>query len=429
MMPQNEITIFAEVIKGQEQSLRDCLEKIDADVNNNSLLPFSRMSENLHFARFIFLPAPDSVISSKLVFLANVDCSQSSFLEEMVKTCGTGIDQVFNHCEGYPERSSRDNQAREVFLKQNMIPASAYYVNTIGRSVKQILSEAKLRDEIQYFLDQSNNHASKAATQIRQDIIDHISKHEFLPDLLKKREAPPQSWKIKEQARFITILAMLIVLGIILFPFVLVWIVIVQILENNDKRSQQRPDIQRLTALRANEDYLAHNQFSAVGFIKPGIIRLITLQVVLFIANFTLRHIYNKGDLAAVPPLGLDGVDTIHFARWVMIDNNKRLFFASNYDGSLESYMGDFVDKVAWGLNLVFSNGIDYPKTRWLVFEGARDEQAFKNFISNRQLFTQVWYAPYGHLTAVNIANNEAIRDGLHGEMNEVEAQRWLQRF
>jgi hypothetical protein len=34
------------------------------------------------------------------------------------------------------------------------------------------------------------------------------------------------------------------------------------------------------------------------------------------------------------------------------------MLFASNYDGSLESYMDDFINKVAWGLNLVFSNGV-----------------------------------------------------------------------
>ena len=65
---------------------------------------------------------------------------------------------------------------------------------------------------------------------------------------------------------------------------------------------------------------------------------------------------------------------TIHFARWVFIDGKRRMFFASNYDGSLESYMDDFIDKVAWGLNLVFSNGVGYPRTSWLVRGGARNE-------------------------------------------------------
>ena len=75
--------------------------------------------------------------------------------------------------------------------------------------------------------------------------------------------------------------------------------------------------------------------------------------------DYATRHVFNRGNLA--------GVKTIHFARWVFLDGRRRVFFASNYDGSLESYMDDFIDKIAWGLNLVFTNGVGYPKTRWLV--------------------------------------------------------------
>ena len=39
------------------------------------------------------------------------------------------------------------------------------------------------------------------------------------------------------------------------------------------------------------------------------------------------------------------------------------MFFSSNYDGSLESYMNDFIDKAAWGLNAIFSNGDGFPRT------------------------------------------------------------------
>ena len=68
---------------------------------------------------------------------------------------------------------------------------------------------------------------------------------------------------------------------------------------------------------------------------------------------------------------GADGwpVSTIHFARWVFLNRKKRLRFASNYDGSLESYMDDFINKVGSGLNVVFGNGIAYPRTRWMVLD------------------------------------------------------------
>ena len=116
--------------------------------------------------------------------------------------------------------------------------------------------------------------------------------------------------------------------------------------------------------LAALEDHLVQNPFTAIGHVKPGRFRRWTLVVILFYLDYATRHFFNRGDLS--------GVKTIHFARWVFIDGKRRVFFASNYDGSLESYMDDFIDKVAWGLNLVFSNGVGYPRTSWLVRGGAQ---------------------------------------------------------
>jgi hypothetical protein len=124
-------------------------------------------------------------------------------------------------------------------------------------------------------------------------------------------------------------------------------------------------------------------------------------------------------------------VRSIHFARWVAIDDRRRLIFASSYDGSLESYMDEFIDKVAWGLNAVFSNGAGYPRTRWLVLDGANDERAFKAFLRNRQIPTQVWYSAYDELSTINIENNAAIRAGLTGAEapSRAEAEAWLARL
>ena len=57
--------------------------------------------------------------------------------------------------------------------------------------------------------------------------------------------------------------------------------------------------------------------------------------------------------------------------------------------------MDDFIDKVAWGLNAAFSNGYGFPKTRWLFFDGARDELAFKQFLRSHQHPTEVWFSAY----------------------------------
>jgi hypothetical protein len=87
--------------------------------------------------------------------------------------------------------------------------------------------------------------------------------------------------------------------------------------------------------------------------------------------------------------------------------------------------MDDFIDKVAWSLNAAFSNGVGYPRTRWLIGAGAKDEEAFKNYIRRRQVPTQLWYSAYPDLTALNIGANARVRAGLRGTMEPDEVAAW----
>jgi hypothetical protein len=145
------------------------------------------------------------------------------------------------------------------------------------------------------------------------------------------------------------------------------------------------------------------------------------VRLVLWLLNTGSRHVFTRANLS--------GIKTIHFARWLVLDDWHRVIFTSNYDGSLESYMNDFIDKVAYGLNASFSNGIGYPKTRFLLFDGARREQEFKDFLRRHQIDTQVWYSAYDRLSALNVDNNAYIRSGLFGTMSRADAQAWLARL
>lgn len=211
---------------------------------------------------------------------------------------------------------------------------------------------------------------------------------------------------------------LVLVLLPVLIPVLPIWLLLLRIHELSDAAPHFKPDDAHIQDLAALEDHVAQNQFTAVGYVKPGWFRRLTVWGILLAANYGTRHIFNKENLA--------GVKTIHFARWVVINEQRRVIFASNYDGSLESYMDDFIDKVAWGLNAFFSNGVGFPKTSWLIFGGAKDEQAFKDYLRIHQIPTQVWYSAYDHLIALNIANNAKIRAGLYSKMNKTEAEEWL---
>ena len=190
-------------------------------------------------------------------------------------------------------------------------------------------------------------------------------------------------------------------------------------MRSSDPEIAPRIDPAHAHQLAMLEDHDVTNQFSAMGQIKPGPFRRWLLTFLLWVINYTARHIYNHGRLARV--------STIHFARWVFLDDKKRLLFASNYDGSLEGYMDDFINKVGFGLNVVFGNGVGYPTTNWLILDGAKDEQKFKYVLRRHQLPTEVWYNAYPGLTAYDRHRNLLIRQGLEKpSMSDSEARQWL---
>lgn len=161
------------------------------------------------------------------------------------------------------------------------------------------------------------------------------------------------------------------------------------------------------------------NQYTAFGQVRPGgFARRLTIAA-LWLINFASPLLYPAGHLARVR--------TIHFARWVFLDGKRRALFASNYDGSYESYMDDFVNKVSFGLNLAFSQALNWPRTHFLLWGGAEYEQDFKNYQRRHTLPTEVWYKAYPGLTLVDIDRNTRIRQGLERRsMTDTEIRQWL---
>jgi len=422
MTHQVALTIIAEIKAGEVEDIKQLLKTMSDNAACNSIIPFGKFS-NIHFARLFVLDESidlsGRLIPPCLVFMSECDAPLDRLLNELVDIAGEGLDKVYSHCVDYLSLSEITRKRRLAYLRSKMVNAGAFYVNTVGRTVQQIHQEAQLRNAIQDFLDHSQQDWSgRSSLEVRAKIQAYIRSDRTLNWARKPPAQPGLFFKLKETLHLVGIPLLLLVLFPVLILALPVWLLLLRIHELSDAAPDIKPDDAHVEELAGLEDFGAQNQFSAVGYIKPGWFRRLTLLGILLAANYGTRHIFNKENLA--------GVKTIHFARWVVIDEQRRVIFASNYDGSLESYMDDFIDKVAWGLNAVFSNGVGYPKTNWLIFNGAKDEQAFKNYIRVHQIPTQVWYSAYEYLTALNIANNAKIRAGLSRNMSETEAEEWL---
>jgi len=424
-MQQSAYTLCTAIKPEAINDLKAVLAEINRDVDGNNIMPFKKMNDT-HFARFVILEEvtdeKGQSIQAKLIFSSNFDGYLETHLKQMVQSTGEGLDQIFRFCEGYPDETRRTPESRLNYLHSHQIAVQAFYINTIGRTLQQIQKDVQLHDAVEEFLDKkewSDFNAEKVRSAIQDFVANSPSLNWATPSATRRKSF----WSASEIFKFSIILIALLILLPVLIPILLVGLVILRIKEkqDNSKSDTLLRNLRRRPELVDHEDYAVQNQFSAIGFVKPGWFRYLTLKIVLWGLNFAAHFIYNNGKLTVI--------DTIHFFRLVMLDQNRRVIFLSNYDGSLESYMDDFINKVAWGLNAAFSNGVGYPKTNWLIKDGAKDEQAFKAFINERQIVSQVWYTAYPSLSAVNLRNNAKIREGLWSKMKTKDIEKWLQRF
>jgi hypothetical protein len=387
----------------------------------NPILPFQEF-ENLHFARFVVLDdqtlddihaiygLPRREFPLYLAFLCDFDGPPNEFLEALVKRAEPGLRRVFSCCEGFT-----DDTDTAQWIRIHDIPIATRYVNWRGRTMRQVREEARLRQAVRSYLD-SAGVVSGAAEQIRLRVRAFVENEVAAGRLALTPVARPSlGEKIADAVHFVGG-GLLLALAL---PFVLVLVVArIRPLEKTDRVFAPRPDPVRAAELAVIEDHEVTNQFSAMGSIKPGFARLWVLRYILWLIDWAARHLFGKGRLARVR--------TIHFARWVFLDGRKRILFASNYDGSLESYMDDFINKVGFGLNVVFSAGIGYPATRWMLKDGSHDELSFKYYLRRHQLPTDVWYNAHPGITAAELERNGRIRKGLDEEaLSEDAAREW----
>jgi hypothetical protein len=285
-------------------------------------------------------------------------------------------------------------------------PPAAFYVNWRGRTMRQVREESAVAAAVSRCLRADPSMLRRPLRDIHATLRRHVEAEVAAGRLALTPEQPtPWRWWIAHIADLVALPLVALALLPLLLLYLPVFAYQLRRRERSDPDISPRPDPGRVSQLAQIEDHGLTNQFNALGTVKPGLFRHWVLVVVLRLIDYGARHLYVRGRLARV--------HTIHAARWVFLDGGRRVLFASNYDGILESYMDDFINKVAFGLNLAFSNGVGYPSTRWLVLDGARNEQKFKSVLRRHQLPSEVWFNGHAGLTAHHLERNARLRRGL----------------
>ena len=409
MAPQT-LTVLVAIRPGEEERLREDLRRIGDDIQGTRRqdprvrIEFTH-SHRIHFARFAILTDPDRGAGRmRLLYSANFDGDLESHLNELVAIT-SDLDAIWGRCEAY---TGVGDFAR--FIRAHANEPAAFYIAFREATVAalQNITPARRRARTSAMAAPSANPAN--------------------------RSAGSEHW------RRITVFVQRIVralpLASDLFTAILkygFWNVVqggLRIIASLDRFPQLRL-LNRLTGNRLpprqspyssvsldncgapaplvagdevpadplhpippafREDVVAQNQLTLVTVVKPGQENLVR-AVMAGIDAYARR---------LSPPGSLSGISTIHFVKWFVIDNGRRLLMVSDYDGSWESYIDEFAEMILSGLDAIWETSYGFPP------DGARDVPAFKRFLRLHQVASEVFFSAYPETTVLKIVRERA---------------------
>jgi hypothetical protein len=417
------LTILAEIAPASRVTLEQRLTDIAKDLEHNPIFKPGDLPDT-HFMRFVIIDDPRKDFPPLLAWESNHDGLAADYLEAVARAVPS-IGAVFECCAGYPETGVEDVDRWVEWMLARSHQAGAFYTSYRGVRHTTVVNDRRVHDVIRDVLDSADRDVLCALPrhEIQRQIHDEVAAR--APDLDLSDEGDEElRWLLGK------LLAILVVL--VLLPFILIvalpWYLVLRRKECTDIATAYTRPAPIARGVQEIEDQCTQNQLTHIVDIKPGAFRLATLWLVLKAIDVVARVYSVRGDLG--------GITDIHFARWVILRDRRpegprrhRLLFFSNYDGSWESYLGEFIDRASYGLTAVWSNTLGFPPTEHLVSGGARNEEAFKQWTREHQIATQVWWSGVTHSTVQNIRDDIWIRRRLDRSLSDAELLTWMRKL
>lgn len=360
----------------------------------------------LHFASITVFDRP--FLDPLLVIECNFDGELGAFVGAFARTA-PGLQAVLNCRIGPPLRSQADvAQALHAAARR---PAAGHIgAHDLTRS-EIVASEALAGSIRQHLVARQAQFQAMTAVQAADDLRRNFAAQ--CPPLATRRPG-------LKLALALALAVLALAFALVIAPLLIIGALVFLRAERREP-VRVRPEA-RIDSAARNENRLgsAQNHFSSIAPLKAGPVRWASLWLAMGAVNLLARLVFTQGKLGEIP--------SIHFAHWVVVDEGSSLIFVSNYGGTWESYLDDFIQKAASGLTAVWSHCQGFPKSRWLASGGARDERAFKRYARDTQAAESIWYSAYPALTTRRIINNRAIMEALIG-LSKEPPERWLARI
>jgi len=108
---------------------------------------------------------------------------------------------------------------------------------------------------------------------------------------------------------------------------------------------------------------------------------------------------------------GADLVGTLHDMRFVLMDNDTKLFFATAYDGEWDAYIDDFATKIPDSMDILFCNCEGWPGIHSPVI---------KDYLVKFQLTADAWYVANPNLTVAETRRLEKVGKALDEFLDKI---------
>jgi len=395
----NTLTVLATVRAGQEAPLRTVLHAIGDDIKGKRI-PVSCSppridfvhSRSIHFARFALLDDPGTGPDrARLLFASIYDGDFERHVAELIRIT-SDMQAIWGRCEGYGGPSTFAE-----FVRSHAQDHEAFYIAFREETVDTIRSAIALtQEERDPTAGTDNSSAGGRFIRCLQRVI------RGLPIVLDFVRAVVRFGPITVIRAMLRIIASLDRYPVFRFAN---WITRNRMpaLKSQyssvtlDNCAPWRPvgpgDELPVTSVHATlpdyrEDVVTQNQLTLVTVVNPE--HVDRVKAVMAAIDSYAKRLSTPGSLI--------GVGTIHFVRWLLIDDNRRLVLLSDYDGSWENYIAEFAEMILSGLDAIWETSFGYPP------DGARDLPAFKRFLRAHQVPAEMFYSAYPDATTLNIA-------------------------
>ncbi len=395
-MPPQCVTVLAAIRPGRDTPLRGTLQAIGDDINGRRLaaapgrphIDFAR-SQRIHFARFAILDDPDRGPGrTRLLYAAVYDGPLAAHLDELAGIT-SDLDAIWGACEGYTGAA-----AFPAFMTAHAHEPEAYYIAFRDQTVASIRHAISVRRQATSMTTPAGRPTAAIAGAVRRliraaPVVVDVARAIRRFGLRHVYAAASGITASLDRYRIIRLMNW--VTGNWMAPRRSAFSSVA--IDNCAAPKpfapgDEFPSTPASPPAAFREDVIAQNQLTLVTVVAHG--RVDRLRAVMAAIDAYARRLS--------PPGSLTGIKTIHFVRWLVIDNGRRLLFLSDYDNSWENYIDEFAEMILSGLDAIWDTALGFPP------DGARDLPAFKRFLRCHQVPAEVFFSAYPGATVLNIA-------------------------